>query len=106
MTGQYDHAAARANMSPEEIEDIRITGQKQYRQAINGTPINCAGIDCLRKRRLINMFRCWFCGCYFCPVCAREHFGDRGDNNGKDSSSSHGRTHSRWMSRHLKEKQY
>lgn len=89
-TRQYDHAAARAKMSPEEIEEIRIDALRQYRQALKGGPMSCAGIDCLRKRLLIHMYRCWFCGRYFCPVCAREHFGDRGGDDGRDAKVDKG----------------
>ena len=72
-TKKYDHDAARAKMSDEEKWEILLFAQNQYRQALNNNPIDCAGIDCERKRFLIYMFRCFFCGRYFCPQCSKEH---------------------------------
>ena len=74
---RYDHTAVREKMAPDEIEKVMRIAYNQYRQAAQNEPIDCAGVGCARKRRLIYMYRCWFCGQYFCPVCARIHFGDR-----------------------------
>lgn len=73
----YNHKDEKAKLSQTERWLIIIEVYNQYRQASKELPIDCAGIGCERKRRLIHTFRCWFCGRYFCPQCAREHFGDR-----------------------------
>jgi hypothetical protein len=80
-TAKYDHDAATAKMSDEEKWEILLFAQNQYRQALNNNPIDCAGIDRERKRLLIYMFRCFFCGRYFCPQCSKEHFGRRFTDN-------------------------
>ena len=76
-TRHYDHKAARAKMTDKENHEILLVAYNQYRQAVKGDPINCAGVGCERKRRLIHIYRCFFCGRYFCPVCSKEHFGER-----------------------------
>lgn len=32
---------------------------------------------CQRRVPIINMFRCYHCGLWLCPICAKEHFGER-----------------------------
>lgn len=71
----YDHKAVRSKMSDEQIYAGLVTANHQHTQAWKGDPIDCA--TCERKKRLIHMHRCWFCGRYFCPACSREHFGRR-----------------------------
>jgi hypothetical protein len=76
-TKEYNHSAARAKMTDAQVYDGLMIANNQYRQASRGEPIDCAGVGCDRKRILLHMHRCWFCGKYFCPICSREHFGDR-----------------------------
>jgi len=73
----YDHKAARAKQTPEQIYETLNINQKQYAQAMKELPIDCAGVECKRKRLLLHMYRCWYCGKYFCPICSKEHFGNR-----------------------------
>ena len=67
-TGQYK----RPEKTDKEKEEILITVTKQYRQALRGGLINCA--DCGQERPLSKIYKCFFCGRYYCPVCARWHF--------------------------------
>jgi len=76
-THYYDHKAARAKMTQSEIDEIEQVVSNQFRQAAKELPIDCAGMECERRRLLLYMYRCWFCGRYFCPRCAKTHFGDR-----------------------------
>ena len=76
-TRKYNHKAERLKMSKEEVSTIMYIAYKQFKHASNNEPIDCAGDNCERRLILIHMFRCWFCGRYFCPVCAKGHFGDR-----------------------------
>lgn len=76
-TEKYDHKAARANMTCQEKWEILDMVKKQYSQAATDKPIDCAGEGCERKRVLLYMYRCYFCGRYFCPVCSKGHFGSR-----------------------------
>ena len=76
-TRHYNHKAARAKMTQSEINEIQQVVYHQFTQAMKEQPITCAGTECKRKRILLHMYRCWFCGRYFCPRCARMHFGDR-----------------------------
>jgi hypothetical protein len=34
---------------------------------------------CGRRVAIECMFRCYFCGIWFCPKCAKEHFGEEAD---------------------------
>jgi len=83
----YDHKAERAKLTPEEYNETIMTAQKQFGQAYDAGVVDCAGKitntetgeieDCPKRLMLIWVYRCWFCGKYFCEGCARAHFGDR-----------------------------
>ena len=62
-------------VSLQEYSDNLYWAQKSYRQAIRGELITCRGCEC--KFELLRLFRCYFCGSYFCPGCSKEHFGER-----------------------------
>ena len=72
---QYDHTLAREGMSDADRTEILMEAHKQYKQALKGEQIDCAGCD--RRPVLLKMYRCYFCGRYYCPACAKEHFGSR-----------------------------
>ena len=78
---RYDHKAEREKLSFDENFEILVVAKNQYVQAMKDEAIDCAGIGCVRRRRLIHMFRCFFCGRYFCGVCSKEHFGNRFTDN-------------------------
>ena len=48
---------------------------KSYNAALRGKPVPCRGCNSIFD--LVKLFRCYHCGSYFCPNCAREHFGKR-----------------------------
>ena len=74
-SANYDAGAARDKMTDEDrLESLR-TVQSQYRQAARGEHIACA--TCKEKLIPLHMYRCWFCGKYFCPQCSHIHFGNR-----------------------------
>lgn len=85
----YDHRAAREKMTQQDVHKLLMTAQKQYQKAYDGENITCAGtlvnsktnesVPCNRNLPLLNMYRCFFCGAYFCPRCARAHFGSRSE---------------------------
>jgi len=56
----------------EEKIGILEVVQKQLRQAIKGELVNC--VDCQQERPLAKIYRCFFCGRYYCPACAKHHF--------------------------------
>jgi hypothetical protein len=58
------------------IEECRVIMQRQFRELMNG---NSANVTCGCGRTLPVRFayRCYFCGLWFCPGCARLHFGER-----------------------------
>ena len=62
-------------ISHEKWEENLEWAAKSYREAYSGEPVTCRGCD--RKFELIKLFRCFHCGSYFCPHCARAHFGNR-----------------------------
>jgi hypothetical protein len=59
----------------------RVKGEilkKQWEQATAyahnaGVVIECG---CGRSRAMELMFRCYFCGLFFCDICAKGHFGE------------------------------
>jgi rRNA maturation endonuclease Nob1 len=48
---------------------------KSYGEAARSGIVTCRGCD--NPFPLIKVFRCYHCGSYFCPACARNHFGSR-----------------------------
>ena len=72
----FDNKTASANNTEAERAEILLEAGVQYRAAFRGQLITCAG-GCERQQPLINMYRCYFCGRYYCPVCCRDHFGER-----------------------------
>ena len=79
-TNDYNHKEARKNMSINEKNEILLIVQKQYYNASINEPIDCAGDNCHVRLIPFRMFRCFFCGRYFCPKCSKFHFGDRPSN--------------------------
>ena len=83
----YDHKAAQAEKTPEEREKIMLTVLEQTRDAERDGVVDCAGefkdaetgeiCRCSKRLMLIWMYRCWFCGKWLCPRCAKAHFGER-----------------------------
>jgi len=49
-----------------------------------GTPIRFVKMrcGCGKLMRLINMFRCLYCGLYYCRECAEQHFGMKSERAG------------------------
>jgi hypothetical protein len=73
-------------LSHNEYEKNLEWAAKSYREAFAGEPVTCRGCD--RKFELIKLFRCFHCGSYFCPHCARAHFGPRGGGRFKVKEAS------------------
>lgn len=71
----YNHKETVANLTPEQYQENLKWAVKSYRQALKETLVTCRG--CKNNFRLFHLYRCWFCGCYFCSKCARKHFGER-----------------------------
>ena len=67
-TGEY----VRPEKTEKEKEEILTVVQEQYRQAMMEEFINCAG--CNQERPVLKIYRCFFCGRYYCPTCAHWHF--------------------------------
>ena len=56
------------------------TLHKQCRAVIKGEPIPCrCGTSFGIPKHLDKIFRCFFCGEWFCRVCGVEHFGKTGE---------------------------
>lgn len=71
--------AAEANLAQIELikrqwaeatEYITFSGQVDSATTVTCGCGRCMAIECL--------FRCFFCGVWFCERCAREHFGEEG----------------------------
>jgi len=71
----YNHKEAVENLTFKELKENLEWAGKGYRQAYRGKKITCRG--CLKDFTLISLYRCFFCGCYFCKSCSTTHFGSR-----------------------------
>lgn len=56
------------------VEALRERVREAAREALSGS-VACAGCGVVQPLRI--MFRCYFCGLWFCHVCGRVHFGPR-----------------------------
>lgn len=55
--------------------------EKQHRQATAHVDAEAQAVvecGCLRAVRIAEMFKCYFCGIWFCDTCSKEHFGEEG----------------------------
>lgn len=71
----YDHTKALKNLTDEQSQENFDWMFDSYHRAIKGEPIQCRG--CWEWLYLWELYRCFFCGSYFCSKCAHEHFGPR-----------------------------
>lgn len=71
----YDHMKAVDALSEDEYWENMRWLMKSQRQALDGVLITCRG--CEEDFKPIALYRCFFCGCYFCARCSVEHFGER-----------------------------
>jgi len=68
----YDHQAKVESLTEEEYNENMKWAFKSFSQATAGKLVTCRG--CGKDFKLINLFRCYFCGSYFCRKCGKEHF--------------------------------
>ena len=71
----YNHKKAVEDLTPEEYEENLQWVKDSYLQAYTGQKVTCRG--CNRQFPLYALYRCFFCGSYYCRLCSKEHFGDR-----------------------------
>ncbi len=71
----YDHKKALKNLTPEQRQENLDWAKNSYKQALKGELVTCRG--CEKDFKLVMLYRCWFCGSYFCPICCKDHFGSR-----------------------------
>ena len=71
----YHHQNVVAALSDAQYRENMDWARTSYAYALNGEPVQCRG--CWDWFDLHMLFRCWFCGSYFCPKCAHAHFGAR-----------------------------
>jgi len=71
----YNHKEVIKNLTQEQYQENLNWAAKSYRQAIREELITCRG--CNKQFRLFHLYRCWFCGTYFCHKCSIIHFGER-----------------------------
>jgi hypothetical protein len=49
--------------------------ERQWTEAVQVSTYPIITCECGKKRALLRMFRCLYCGCFFCQACAEIHFG-------------------------------
>lgn len=59
--------------NPQEKIEILRFARRQIDQVLDLKPITCA--CCEKDHPILHVYRCYFCGLYFCRLCAKEHFG-------------------------------
>jgi len=76
MTTNIDHYIGRATGREAAYRYEATLLKKQWEQATahggGGVVVECG---CGRGRPIELMFRCYYCGMWFCDTCAPEHFG-------------------------------
>lgn len=72
---KYNHKEIVANLTPEQYQENLKWAYKSYKQAFKGELVTCR--NCKNKFKLHDLYRCWFCGSYFCRKCGKNHFGSR-----------------------------
>ena len=55
-------------------DEKRKRVKSQFIQANSSVLITCS---CNKTIPIRNTYRCFYCGEFYCPMCAREHFGER-----------------------------
>jgi len=71
----YNHKEAIENLTPEQYQENLEWAYKGLKQAIKRELVTCRG--CKLDFNLYLLFRCYFCGSYYCSKCAQNHFGSR-----------------------------
>lgn len=73
----YNHQEALKNLTPQQRQENLEWVKKSYGQAMTGKPVTCRG--CKKDFKLVMLYRCYFCGSYFCAICGKAHWGSRGN---------------------------
>jgi len=73
--------AAEANLAQIELIKRQWAEATAYIGDERGGPVDpmssaLVTCGCGRRMAIECLFRCFFCGVFFCPKCAREHFGE------------------------------
>lgn len=68
-----------SDITREDIERSRKTVASQLLEILRSVPedacITCGG--CGRRVRFRSLYRCYYCGVWFCEACAPGHFGGK-----------------------------
>ena len=68
----YDHREDRKDISLDVLAEIKWRAAIQKEKLAGCGKLPCAGCD--TDTHIAQMFRCYYCGRWFCPKCARKHF--------------------------------
>ena len=71
----YNHKETVKSLTNKEYKENIEWIRKTYLQAYKGKLVTCRG--CNKSMKLYLLYRCWFCGSYFCRICAEKHFGKK-----------------------------
>jgi len=52
-------------------QEKRIILLKQTREAMRTNTVTCT---CGVNKKAFQMYKCFYCGLFFCRICAKEHF--------------------------------
>ncbi|HEY6332797.1 MAG TPA: hypothetical protein VI756_25965 [Blastocatellia bacterium] len=59
----------------DHVEEMRVLVRSQLEAASSGEEVKC---KCGRVQPVWFLFRCFYCGVFFCTTCARAHFAKDG----------------------------
>lgn len=66
----------------EELEQTQRKASAQLMEAVHGDPVTCScgkvSAPCYK------LYRCYYCGVWFCDSCAAEHFGKTREEHNKE----------------------
>ena len=75
---------------PQTLEELRLTralARKQFTQAFKNKPVVC---KCgLATTWAFKLYRCYYCGVFFCDKCAAEHFGQSREDYNREHYAEH-----------------
>jgi len=71
-TATPEERAANHQTMVTQLKEIKC--QEYYNPGLHATTIHC---NCGNVRHWTRVFRCLYCGVWFCQECAEEHFGFR-----------------------------
>ena len=69
-------------MIQNNLDEQMLVAKKQYTCAVRQQDIRCG--TCNRPFRIERLYRCYYCGIFYCEHCAGKHFGKTREQYNKE----------------------